>query len=116
MSTFENKYLKGGQAKKEISIVVLGQQGIRKLNKTYRAKDKPTNVLAFESKDPASLGEVFLCPQIIEKEAKQRGLAGKTYFQYILIHGLLHLVGMDHQTPKDRSKMEKAEDNLLNTI
>jgi probable rRNA maturation factor len=89
----------------ELSLVFLGPSKARKLNKQYRSKDKATNVLSFESDDPLSLGDLVFCPTVIEKEAKREKLSYRKYLAYLVLHGILHLLGMDHE--KDLTNAEE---------
>ena len=82
---------------------------MRALNKKWRSKDLPTNVLSFSKVDdwPGDnyLGEIFLAPEYIENKQEN--------FDYLLIHGLLHILGFDHVRKGDRIKMEFREKELL---
>ncbi len=86
----------------ELSLVCIGEKRSRTLNRTYRGKDKSTNVLSFPL--DKQHGEIFLTLPLIKRQTKQ---FNKTYTQlvaFLFIHGLLHLKGMDHG-----STMERAE-------
>ncbi len=111
VSVFEKKYKI--RASQEISIVLVGLSESRKLNFRYRGKDKPTNVLSFPDVGRPSLGEVVLCLPIIKREAMRSKTGFKGYFQYILAHGLLHIIGFDHISERDAVKMEAEESKLL---
>ena len=92
--------------KYSISIALVTARKSQEINKRYRKKDRPTNVLSFAfSKDE---GEILLCPAVIKKEVKDRQKnLGRTYLGwlgFLVIHGMLHLKGMEHS-----SRMEKAE-------
>lgn len=96
----------------EVNLVTSLQ--MRKLNLEYRGKDKTTNVLSFSypswfpriSKDsPRLLGEVYLDAEFIKKRGES--------IDYLLIHGLLHLLGLDHGRYDDRIKMERMEKRIL---
>lgn len=99
-----------------IEVYLIGSKDMKKLNKTYRGKNKETNVLAFESDssfphpftslDP--LGEVYLAPDYIEKKKESLG--------FMLIHGILHLLGYDHLEKRDRMRMEKLEKSLCRAL
>lgn len=103
-------------AKKGLSIVLVGPRQIHKLNLQCRGKNKPTNVLSFPLDDENCLGEIFLCPEIIQKEAREQDIDQKSYFQYILVHGLLHLIGFDHQSDNQQKKMIKQEKSFLASL
>ena len=89
-----------------LSVVFCGEKLSQRLNRTYRKKNKPTNVLSFPlSKNE---GEIFLNLIRIKKEAKKEGLPLTGYLSYLFIHGLLHLKGHDHG-----SRMEAEEKRIL---
>ena len=89
-----------------ISIVICGNALSRRLNRTYRRKDEPTNVLSFPYSK--SSGEIFLNMPLIKSEARSSKLSARSHLVYLLIHGLLHLKGMQHG-----SRMEKEEMKFL---
>ncbi len=91
--------------KYELSLVFVGEQTSKKLNRTYRDKNKPTNILSF-SIDKNS-GEVFITPKVAEKQYKKFGKTYDHFVAFLFIHGLLHLIGMEHG-----SKMERTEEKL----
>lgn len=93
-------------AKYSLSIAFVSERISRKLNKKYRKKDKPTNVLAFPLSKTA--GEILLCRGVIRKEAKNSGRTPSEFTDFLVIHGMLHLKGMRHG-----KKMEKEEEKYL---
>lgn len=97
--------------KKPIDVFLVDGQTMRKLNKKHRKKDKGTNVLSFTAPlnfPIDTLGEIYLDPKYIEK--KNEDLA------FMLLHGVLHILGYDHEKRSDRIKMEKKEAKLLSEI
>ncbi len=88
----------------DLSIAIVGEQRIRKINKEYRQQDKPTDVLSFEG------GEVLLCPNQIEKNAKKYKVTFKKELARVLIHGILHSLGYDH-SEEMREKEQKWQNN-----
>jgi probable rRNA maturation factor len=89
-----------------LSLAYLSKENIRKINKTYRGKDKATNILSFPLSKNS--GEILLCPSIIKNETEKFGRNFKQLLCFLVIHGMLHLKGMEHG-----SKMEKAEEKYL---
>lgn len=89
-----------------LSIAFVDPEKSQEINKKYRKKDKPTNVLAFPLAEDE--GEILLCKQVIRKEAKNFDKTYEEFLVYLVIHGMLHLKGMDHG-----SIMEKAEKSFL---
>jgi rRNA maturation RNase YbeY len=97
---------------KAISIVLSNDAEIQTLNKQYRGKNKPTNVLSFPN-DDEPLGDVILAFETIEREAKEQGKVFKDHAAHLIVHGILHLMGYDHEDVKDAAKMEALEIKIL---
>ncbi len=89
---------------KEVSIAFVGDRVIKNLNKKYRQIDKITDILSF-SGDNDFLGEIIINYNQIKKQAKKNKKTVKQELIFVLIHGLLHLIGYDDQTEKDRKNM-----------
>ncbi|MBI3458710.1 rRNA maturation RNase YbeY [Candidatus Azambacteria bacterium] len=109
-----------------ISLAFISELEIKKLNKIYRGQNKVTDVLSFgnqDIKEPAFsklpleqgfLGEIVICPKFAETKAKLFNLNKKMMINKLLIHGLLHLLGYDHEKSKKQAEeMEKLETSLL---
>lgn len=110
------KFLKKYKIKnKEVSIVFVGDSAIRKINKQYRGKDKATDVLSFEGEDEF-LGEILIDYAQIKRQAKKFKNKTKDELVFILVHGLLHLLGYDDETEKGRLKMEKLGNNFIKSL
>lgn len=99
-----------------ISFIIVDRQIIRKLNNKYRFQDKVTDVLSFSYKGDQknTEGEIYLCYQQIVKQAKEHKVTLQYEFSKMIIHGLLHLAGYDHEKEQDFQKMNKLEQQLLN--
>lgn len=95
-----------------VSIVLLGDKEIAKVNNKYRKINKPTDVLSFVEEDSKIfaqekfLGEVLVDYQQIKRQAKEKKIKEKEEMVFILVHGLLHLMGYDDKTDKEAKKME----------
>ncbi len=108
----------------EISIVILEDKEISKLNETYRGICKPTNVLAFPMQEgefsditPGLIGDVVISLETAETEAYAAQISLDERISQLLIHGILHLLGFDHETSnKDAETMEKKSLELLRLI
>jgi probable rRNA maturation factor len=99
------------KAHTKLSVSFVSPAEIKKLNKEYRKKDKPTDVLSFTYKDS---GEIIICPQIIRENAKKFDVAFKKELVRVLIHGILHILGYDHeQKAQEAVKMEKKTNYYL---
>ena len=101
----------------QVNIIFVGSQRIRTLNKKFLKKDKPTNVLTFAYKDSKALyGDIILCPEIINKEARNFGFSCDSRWAHMIVHSLLHLQGYDHKTKKNQTYMENMEIKLLSNM
>ena len=105
----------------EASVVLASDALVRRLNRTYRGKDAATNVLSFPfqrppgagSEDGAYLGDVLLAAETVRLEALERGIERSHHLQHLVLHGLLHLLGYDHQTDAAADEMERLETDIL---
>jgi probable rRNA maturation factor len=105
----------------EISLVLANDDLVHVLNNTYRDKDKPTNVLTFATLDEEeiphegvlNLGDVILSIQTIEREAQEQGKFLLDHIKHLIVHGVLHLLGYDHQSEDDANDMETLEIRIL---
>lgn len=101
----------------EVSLVFLNENDAKKLNWNYRCKDYPTDILSFSSDDPSSMGELVLCPQVISRQAKEHGLSLEEELGYIVLHGVLHLLGYDHEKSKvDEELMMSIQDEVFEIL
>jgi probable rRNA maturation factor len=108
----------------EISVVITDNIQIHKLNKTYRNIDKPTNVLAFPMQEgqfgnitPGLLGDIVISCETAQKEAETAHINLDERMSQLLIHGILHLIGFDHEAGEsDAKKMENKSLEILRQI
>jgi len=108
----------------ELSIVITDDAQVRELNRTYRGKDKPTNVLSFPMQEgefsditPGLLGDVVISLDTARAEAQAAGISTDERMSQLLIHGILHLIGFDHELGEYHArKMEEKSIELLRII
>ena len=105
-------------ANAEINIHVVDDQTIRYLNRKYRKQDRSTNVLSFQSQLPewvesTFIGDIVLCPCVIQNEAVEYRKSNQSRWAHMLIHGTLHLLGMSHENEDDQSLMELKEIRIM---
>ena len=96
----------------EISIATVNNPAIKRLNRLYRGKNRLTDVLSFGEKISEKnkfLGEVIISYPIAKKQAKEHGHSLKKELEILLVHGLLHLLGYDHEKNKEAVSMERLE-------
>lgn len=109
----------------EVSVLLSDDATMCRLNRTYRGHDAPTNVLSFEHlASPASpsaaeagrprfLGDIALGWELVASEARAAGKPLADHFRHLVVHGMLHLLGYDHQNDADADVMERLEARLL---
>jgi len=93
-----------GLSKAELSLLFVNDEEIKELNRKYRKKDKPTNVLSFPMGEGNILGDIVISWETAQREAKECGFSLEEMIDFYLIHGLLHLLGYHHDHP-DHEKM-----------
>ncbi|MDN3653222.1 rRNA maturation RNase YbeY [Thalassotalea ponticola] len=102
----------------ELTIRLVNRDESQQLNKQYRDKDKPTNVLSFPFEVPDGidldlLGDLVICADVVETEATQQNKPLFAHWAHMIIHGCLHLLGFDHINEDDANEMEAIEIRLL---
>ncbi len=101
----------------EIAVVLADDAFVQNLNKQYRGKNKPTNVLSFPaSLEEGELGDIILAFETIEKEAIEQKKTFRNHTKHLLVHGFLHLLGYDHIEDKQAEVMEKIEIKILKKL
>ena len=119
------------RADKELALTirVVGAGESRRLNRTWRNKDKPTNVLSFPAatlspgatgepprfpaKEISELGDLAICAPVVAREAREQGKSLQAHWAHMVVHGVLHLLGFDHETDRDAEVMEARETKIL---
>jgi probable rRNA maturation factor len=104
-----------------VSIKFLGKEEMQLMNKKFRSADHPTNVLAFPidnrlELETDSLGDIAICHEVVLKEAKEQNKKVSDHMAHIFIHGVLHLLGHDHQKEVQAETMENLERRILSKI
>tara|TARA_X000000950_G_scaffold162745_1_gene198994 strand:+ start:570 stop:1031 length:462 start_codon:yes stop_codon:yes gene_type:complete len=119
LKTVEYKFTKNHQ----LNLSFVSSEEMKLLNKTYRNKDKPTNVLSFEmpknfpvGDEKTLIGEIALCEEIIYEESKKYKKIFENRLKHMIIHGLLHLIGFDHVNKDEGNNMESVEKKIMKSI
>ena len=100
-----------------VNIIFVGKKRMRTLNKKFLSKDYPTNVLTFTYENEKILnGDIILCPEVINEEAKKFGFSSDSRWAHMIIHSMLHLQGYNHHTKKSQTNMENIEIKLLSNM
>lgn len=110
-----------------LTIRIVGLAESRALNRTWRSKDRPTNVLSFPGlsadSEPAvedmlplgdlALGDLAICAPVVAREAREQDKTLQAHWAHMVVHGVLHLLGYDHENDRDANVMEGAEAKIL---
>jgi probable rRNA maturation factor len=103
-----------------LTVALMSDRGVRRLNRDFRGKDRPTNVLSFPAGIVAGrrveLGDVALALGVVRREAREQGKAAADHLAHLMVHGVLHLLGYDHENDHDAERMEQLERKALATL
>jgi probable rRNA maturation factor len=110
-----------------LEVALAGPERVRELNRLYRGRDEPTDVLSFAAREVevgfveppgegASLGEVVVCAPVAERQALESGRPPAGEIAHLLVHGLLHMLGYDHEDPGEAERMKRREDEILTDL
>ncbi len=113
--------MEGAPEESELSIGIVDAEEMARLNVQYRGVEGPTDVLSFgcddpcaaEPGEPITLGDVIIAPEIAEAQAAEYGTTVEAELNLLLVHGVLHLLGYDHETDEDAEVMQARERVLL---
>lgn len=97
-----------------IAVALSTDAHVRRLNGTYRKKDKPTNVLSFPNGIDG--GDVILAFETLVREAREQDKPLRDHLEHLIVHGCLHIIGYDHMNDKDAEEMEKLETKLCKKL
>lgn len=111
----------GERGSVELTIRLVDPDESQGLNARYRGMDKPTNVLSFPAELPPEvnlplLGDVVICAAVVAREAAARPIPVEDHWAHLAIHGVLHLLGYDHEQNRDAEVMEELETGLLQQL
>ena len=102
----------------EVNIALLDRRDARALNRDFRHRDYATNVLSFPyqplpGERSAMLGDLAICPAVVAREAREQRKNVRDHFAHLTVHGVLHLLGFDHEVDRDAETMEALERKVL---
>ncbi|MDE1237949.1 rRNA maturation RNase YbeY [Vibrio aestuarianus] len=117
-SQWLNKAVTPFQTQAEVTIRVVDVQESQQLNREYRGKDKPTNVLSFPFEAPPGmeidlLGDLVICRQVVAQEAQEQNKPLMAHWAHMVVHGSLHLLGYDHIEDDEAEEMESLETEIM---
>jgi probable rRNA maturation factor len=109
---------------REMGVRVVGAAESRRLNSQYRGKNRPTNVLSFPVAplpgkpvgEARPLGDLVICPQVLRTEAREQKKTLRAHWAHLVVHGVLHLIGYDHEREAEASRMEQREISVLRRL
>jgi probable rRNA maturation factor len=100
-----------------VNILLTTDAAVRRLNRDFRGKDKPTNVLSFpQAKGSPHLGDIALAFETVKREAREQDKTLEAHTAHLVVHGVLHLQGYDHMNAKAAKRMEKLECDILGRL
>ena len=120
--------ISAGHKDSEVSITLVDDKQIHKLNKQYRGMDKPTNVLSFANIDDCDfkdiiqqtsvveMGDIIIALQTMQQESSEKKISLHNHFCHLLTHGVLHLLGYDHIDDEEADLMERLEIEILQKL
>ena len=99
----------------DVTVRYVAAAEARRLNREYRGKDYATNVLSFpyEAGRRGVRGDIVICAPVVAREAREQGKSAEAHHAHLLVHGLLHLQGYDHEREADAARMERRERAVL---
>ena len=102
----------------ELSLRIVDRDEIRDLNRRYRGRDKATNVLSFPADLPPDLpfrhlGDIVICAAVVADEAREQQVDSAAHWAHMVVHGVLHLLGHDHEEDAEAERMETLETRAL---
>lgn len=105
----------------ELVIRLVDEDEIQKLNREYRGKDNSTNVLSFPSNLPEVvnsdlLGDLVICAPVVVRESQEQDKTLESHWVHMVVHGVLHLLGYDHQDEDDAQAMERLEREVMSGL
>ncbi|MDZ7823999.1 MAG: rRNA maturation RNase YbeY [Ahrensia sp.] len=116
-------HLKMPDVTSELSVLLTDDAEIQEINAQWRGQDKPTNVLSFPAvqmavgaKPGVMLGDIIIAYETLAREAAIENKSFHDHFTHLFVHGLLHLLGYDHENDDDAALMEKQETDILQTL
>ncbi len=112
--------LAGGDRGGEMTIRIVDPGESRSLNRDYRGKDRPTNVLSFPYQSPLPdlplLGDLVICADVVASEARDQAKSQEAHWAHMVVHGVLHLLGYDHLDDHEAKEMEALERAILDRL
>ena len=108
-------------AEVELTVRIVDEAEMAELNARYRHKTGPTNILSFPFEAPPGmelnlLGDLVIAAPVVQREAREQGKTETAHWAHMIVHGMLHLLGYDHQEPAEAEEMEAREIRILQQL
>ena len=107
------KWARAAGIEGSVTVRYVGEAESRRLNREFRGKDYATNVLSFPYSARPLEGDLVICAPVVAREAREQGKALRAHHAHMLVHGLLHLAGLDHERGREAARMEGRERRIL---
>lgn len=107
------RWAKAASPARALTLRVVGAREGRALNRRFRRRDRPTNVLAFGY---GAEGDIVLCHPVVAREARSQGKSVRAHYAHLVVHGVLHLRGYDHDDKASARRMEMREIRILRRL
>lgn len=114
LEEFAGRAQRAARLKGEVHVLVTGSEELRRLNRRFRRKDRPTDVLSFSALHPGSAGDIAISADLGATNARRFGHRPADELKILILHGMLHLAGYDHES--DRGEMARREERLRRTL
>lgn len=108
LERFLRRLMRRAKKNLDLSIAFVDRRQMQRLNHLYRRHNRPTDVLSFED-----LNEIIICSEVAQRQAKLSRWSSEREIKFLLVHGLLHLLGFDHQTKAQKIKMDRMATKLV---
>ena len=112
LTRFAGRAQRAAGLRGQLSILVTGNAELRRLNRRYRRKDKPTDVLSFPAGGNGVAGDIAISAEVAAENARRFGHSAAAEVKILILHGVLHLAGFDHDHARDRGRMSRREESL----
>ncbi|MGI6709994.1 MAG: rRNA maturation RNase YbeY [Bacilli bacterium] len=107
-------FAKNIKKKSNVTVVIIDTKKMKEMNYKYRMKDYATDVLSFEAEEDKYLGDIFICLEKIYEQAQKYNHSNEREYAFLLVHGILHLLGFDHETSEQEKEMLAIQERILN--
>ncbi len=104
-----------------VTVRIVGKSESKSLNSRFRGKQKPTNVLSFPFEAPPGtrsdlLGDIAICAEVVRREAREQSKSARAHWAHMVVHGIMHLRGYDHERSEEAAVMEAKEVRVLKAL